>query len=286
MTPNVRGRLAVGAFIGALYAVVAIVTIQASGTHVRPLFEGIGPTTPYQWVNPPKAFATGNVKPHPNGAQVALGPNGNTLAGAGSTDGQIVLNLPEASLPPHPPDDHVTVRLTPIDPATLAKAPSGLRPNGNAYQVEFLYEPSAASINALTKPGNVILTVPEPAQGLLFSLDGQAWQKLESQNVGGVGTVGGPFTQAGYYVGATSSFTAPPSSGGGGGGSNIGSIVLVGAITVALAFGLGFGPALLRRVQRRRHRAEVPAVRAARTQHATARRKRTGKTKGKRRPGG
>jgi hypothetical protein len=272
VTRALRRRAVIGAAVGALYAVVAIVTIEASGSHVRPLFEGIGPSTPYQWVNPPKAFAAGNVKPHPTDAQVALGPEGNPLAGAGSTDGQIVLNLPEGALPPHPPDEHVTVRLTPVDPGTLATAPTELRPNGNAYKVDFLYAPSGGPINALTKAGNVILTVPEPAQGLLFSPDGQAWQKLESQNIGGVGTVGGPFTQAGYYLGATSSFTAPPRDSGGG-SSDIGAIVLVVVITVALAFGLGFGPAILRRLQRRRHRSEAPAVRAARTQTATARRR-------------
>jgi hypothetical protein len=272
VTQTVRRRLAVGVAVGALYALVAIVTIQARDSHVRPLFEGIGPTTPYQWVNPPKAFAAGNIKPHPNDAQVALGPSGNPPASPGSTDGQVVLNLAEGSLPPHPPDDHVTVKLTPLDPATLAKAPAGLRPNGNAYKLEFLYAPSGEATSALTKPGNVILTVPEPAQGLLFSPDGQAWQKLESQNIGGVGTVGSPFTQAGYYLGATSSFTAPP-GGSGDGSSDAGAIVLVGVITVALAFGLGFGPALLRRVQRRRHRSESPTVRAARTQTATARKR-------------
>jgi hypothetical protein len=280
VSPTNRRRLGTGAAIGALYALVAIITIQSSDSHVRPLFEGIGPNTPYQWVTPPKAFAAGNVKPHPNATPVTLGPTGNPLAGAGSTDGQIVLNLSEGAIPPHPPDDNVTVRLIPVDPGTLAKTPSELRSNGNAYKVEFSYQPSGEGITGLTKPGNVILTVPEPAQGLLFSPDGQTWEKLESQDLGGVGTVGGAFTRAGYYLGATSSFTSPPGDGGGG-SSSIGGIVVVGVLTVSLAFLLGFGPGLLRRLQRHRRRSESATVRAARTQQATAR-----KRKGNRRSGG
>jgi hypothetical protein len=279
-------RFAVGVGIGALYALVAILTIQSSGSHVRPLFEGIGPNRPYQWVNPPKAFAVGNVKPHANDAQVVLGPNGSELSGAGSTDTQIVLNLPEAAIPPQPPDDHVTATFTPLDPATLGPAPSGLRANGNAYRVELSYEPSGQPIDVLAKPGNVVLTVPEPSQGLLYSPDGKSWQKLESQDLGGVGTVGATFDKAGYYAGATSSFTAP-ADGAGSGSSGIGGIVVVGGITVALALGLGFGPSLLRRAKRRRRRSDPAVVRAARTQRATARqpkrkqkRKGTGRSRG------
>ncbi|HUQ62521.1 MAG TPA: hypothetical protein VM121_02055 [Acidimicrobiales bacterium] len=280
MSPANRRRLAVGAAAGALYALVAVVTIRASDSHVRPLFEGIGPNTPYQWVNPPKAFAAGNVKPHANDSAVSLGPNGSPLAGAGSTDGQILLNLPEGAFPPHPPDDRVIVRLTPFDPGKLARPPDELRSNGNAYKVEFLYQPSGEAITAVAKPGNVILTVPEPAQGLLFSPDGQNWQKLESQGIGGVGTVGGPFTDAGFYLGATSSFTDPPGEGDGD-SSGIGGIVVVGVLTVALAFLLGFGPALLRRLHRRRRRSETAAVRAARTQQARGRQRKKSKQKPK-----
>jgi len=288
VSPANRRRLAVGAAIGALYALVAVVTIQSSDSHVRPLFEGIGPHAPYQWVNPPKAFEAGNVKPRANDSPVSLGPTGSPQAGAASTDGQILLNLPEGAFPPHLPDDKVIVRLTPIDPAKLARPPDELRSNGNAYKVEFSNQPSGQAVNAVAKPGNIILTVPEPAQGLLFSPDGQAWQKLESQETGGVGTVGGPFTEAGYYLGATSSFTDPPGEGGDD-SSSIGGIVVVGVLTVALAFLLGFGPAVLRRLQRRRRRSETPSARAARTQQARARQRKKSagaKRKGKRRTRG
>lgn len=268
MSASTRRRLGVGAGLGALYVVVAIVTIQSSGSHVRPLFEGIGPNVPYHWVNPPKAFAAGNVRPHAIDAQVSLGPDGSTASGAATPDAQLTINLPAGAIPPHPPDDHATLRLTPLDPGTLGAAPSGLRANGNVYKVDMTYQPSGQAISALTRPGNVILIVPEPAQGVLFSPEGQSWQKLESQDLGGIGSVGGPFAAAGYYTGATSAFTAPSS---GNGGSSIGGIVLVGVLTVALAFGLGFGPSLMRRLQRRRRRGESPAVRAARTQQATAR---------------
>lgn len=264
-----------GAAVFAAYVLVALVTIQARDGHVRPLFEGVGPSAPYQWVNPPKAFAANNIKPHANDSQVPLGPDGNLLAGAGSTDGQLVINLPQGSIPAHPGDDHITFRTTPLDPATLGKTDPSLRPNGNAYRVDATYQPSGTPIPALTKAGNIVLTVPEPSQGLLYSQDGATWQKLQSQEVGGPGTVGGPFSQTGLYLGATSAFTASTSGGssGSGGGSSIVGIVVVGALTIVVAGALIFGPGVARRIKRRRQQGESAQVRAARTQQATARRR-------------
>ena len=93
--------------------------------------------------------------------------------------------------------------------------PADVRPNGNAYRVTMTYQPSGAPATTITAPGNVLLTVPLPAAGLLYSGDGRTWTSIGKQTVPGQPIVGGPFNALGWFVGATHPQTVPKSSGGG-----------------------------------------------------------------------
>ena len=62
--------------------------------------------------------------------------------------------------------------------------------NGNAYRVEMTYRPGDGPIGALPKPGNVVLSVPDPGVAVLFSPDGQTWQRLPTQQLVGPTTLG------------------------------------------------------------------------------------------------
>jgi hypothetical protein len=239
-----RGRpLAVGVALVFSYVVIVAVT-GATGRHVRPLYEGIGGPPPYQWVHPPPAFASSNVKPRPIESRISLGPGGSPLTGTGTPDAQLVLSLAQGAIPPHEGDVEATVRISPLDPAILGRLPSGLRADGNAYRVELAYQPSAQAVDAVASPGNILLTMPEPSQGLLFSSDGRRWQRLTTQHVTGAAQVGAPFSQAGYYLGAASS--PPPSRSGG--GTSTGWIIAMGVLIAALTLALGLG---VRRFRRR-----------------------------------
>ena len=52
-----RRPAAIGLGLAVAYALVCLTTLRVTGHDVRPLFEGIGPSSPYEWVNPPKEFA-------------------------------------------------------------------------------------------------------------------------------------------------------------------------------------------------------------------------------------
>lgn len=243
-----RRALVVGLALVAAYLLAAGITIRVSGHHVRPLFEGIGPSPTYQWVHPPPEFAAGNTKPHPTTSDLVLGLRGSAAAGVFSSDGQIVLNLGDQAVPPHPGDSRASAVVTPLDPATLGAFPAGLSADGNAYRVTITYRPSNLALAALAKPGNVVLQVPSPATAMLFSSDGKTWRNLASVPVGGTAGIGASLSRPGYYVAAShGSVTAnAPSK------SKTGSIVLVAVLTVALALVLGFAPTVIRRLRGRR----------------------------------
>jgi len=248
--------LAVGALLVALY-VLAVTGTLPFGHNMRPLFEGIGPPPAYRWVKPPPSFASGNVPPAPNDTDVTLTPTGSQQSGAQSEDNQLVLNLAPNAVPSHPPDTSVRIHVEPLDPGTVGAVPAEFRPNGNAYRVTMTYQPSRTPVTTVTAPGNILLTVPLPAAGLLFSGDGRTWTNVGKQTVPGQPIVGGPFSATGWYLGATHAQT--PSSGGGGGSSGV---IIVAVLVGVIALALGLFPLVRKRVRGTSAKKARPAKRA------------------------
>lgn len=261
--PSVRrlGPLGVGVVLLVVY-VLAITGTLPFGHNVRPLFEGVGPPPAYRWVKPPASLAANNVPPAPNDTDITMGPTGSNQSGAQSEDNQLVLNLAPNAAPPHPPDTTLRVHVEPLDPATLGALPSQFRPNGNAYKVTMTYRPSGAPATTITAPGNILLTVPLPAAGLLYSADGRTWTSIGQQTIPGQPIVGGPFNAIGWYVGAT--HPQKSSAGGGGGGGSTG-VIIVAVLVGVIALGLGLFPLIRRRVRGQRPAATKasPAKKAA-----------------------
>jgi hypothetical protein len=253
------GPLLVGAALLVVY-VVAVTGTVPFGYNIRPLFEGIGPPPAYRWVKPPAALASNNVAPAPNDTDIPMGPTGSQQSGAQSEDNQLVLNLAPNAIPPHPPDTSVRVHIEPLDPATLGPAPADVRANGNAYKVTLSYQPSGAPATTITAPGNILLTIPLPAAGLLFSADGRAWTNIGKQTVPGQPIVGGAFNAAGWYLGTTHPQAAKSSGGGGSTG-----VIIVAVLVGVLALALGFFPLIRRRVRGTptKKKAARPAQKAA-----------------------
>lgn len=206
-----RRTLVLGVGLAALYVSVLAATMVATGRPVRPLFDGLTPPPPYQWVNPPAGHGF-NTKPRRTDASLPLTATGSPLAGPTGVNGQVVLNLPDRAVAPHPGDTAVKVTFTPLDPARLAPLPPGLVPDGNAYDVRMSYRPSGLAVTDLAVAGNVILSTPEPASVLVFSADGHSWGPIETQRVGGPDAVGGPFRRAGQFVAAIPGRRAAPAA--------------------------------------------------------------------------
>jgi hypothetical protein len=244
-----RGLL--GAAVLATYVIAAVATVRLTDHHVRPLFEGIGPAPPYQWVDPPSQFAAGNVKPHADVRELPLAAGGSGLTSLSSGDAQVVVNIPDGAIPPKAGETTVVVEFAPLSPKQFAAPPAGLRADGNVYRVTAAYKPSGEAIETVAKPGNIVMGLPEPGVALLWSADGKRWDRLTTQPVGGPTTLGARFEKAGYFLGAASPVS------GGGKGSSAGRIIAVIAIVVAIALALGLGPVLVRRLRRPKSRSEL-----------------------------
>jgi hypothetical protein len=225
-------------------------TVRLTDHHLRALCEGIGPEPPYQWVDPPAEFASGNVKPHGVTRELPLTATGSGLTSISSGDAQVVVNIPDGAVPPRQGDTGVSVRFEPLAPKQLAPPPVGLRADGNAYRVAFTYAPSGQALDTVAKPGNIVMGLPEPGVAILWSADGKRWERLAVQPVGGPTTLGTRFERAGYYLGAASPTT------GGGKASSAGRILAVVAIVVGVALALGLGPVLVRRWRKPKSRSE------------------------------
>jgi hypothetical protein len=226
----------VGVVATVLYAMACVATLRLTGHDVRPLFEGIGPSSPYRWVAPPKEFAPGNVRPQPLSTEVRLDATGSQAVGLTSDDSQMIVNLAAGAVPVRPGDDRVVVTFVPLDPATLGRLPPPLRAAGNAYRVRLTYRPSGQPVTALAAPGDLLLLVPEPVDTLLFSPDGQTWTRITTRHEAGSGGESASFPGAGYYLAGTS---RPPPSAAASPGRGYGTatvVVVVAVVAVALAW--------------------------------------------------
>lgn len=203
-----RRTLGAGVGLAVLYLAVLVATMTLQGRPVLPLFDGLVPPPPYQWVNPPPGYGF-NVEPEPAEVRVPLGETGSVPDGPTGVNGQVVLNLPEGAVPARAGETAVRITIEPLDPARLDPLPPGLIPEGNAYEIRMRYHPSGETIRDLAVPGNVVLATPEPASALLVSADGRTWETIETQRVGGPDSVGAPFRRAGHYVAAIPGVARP-----------------------------------------------------------------------------
>jgi hypothetical protein len=225
-----------GLAVVAAYLVAVSLTPVVTGRHTRPLYDSFGPSHPYRWVNPPKEFASTNVKPRAEElVTVALLPGiGSENKGPGTLDGQVIISLPEGVIPPHGSDTSVLVRFQPLDPNTLGPLPPQEKADGNAYRITASYQPSNTPIERISKASNIGLESALGADGVLFSRDdGKTWQLLEAFAIGSATRVAAVFTEFGIYVPARSPNAPKPTvttPSGGGGGSASGPALAIGVI--------------------------------------------------------
>ena len=231
--PSLRRRpWLIGAAAVGLYLTVALAMFTIGDHRVLPLFEGVGPPARYQWVNPPSQFANGNVKPTPSTQNIPITGGKSALTTVSSSDGQFISSLPDGAFGANGSDTSVRAVITPLDPATLGPPPSGLASDGNAYRIEFTYQPSGGPITALTSAGSLVMNAPHQAQVILFSPDSRSWDRLASQPAGGLSSIGAAFNAPGWYqVGANPAVVSGARSS----HSNTGTIAIaVGAGVLAL----------------------------------------------------
>lgn len=234
-----------GLALAAAYGAVAVATgVLVTGAD-RPLFDGFAPRAPYRWVKPPPELASTNQPPQSAERTIPLTEQGSEAANASTTDAQIILTLPGGSIPPHPPDTAIALRLTPLDPGTLAPLPPGLRAVANAYQVALAYQPSGTTVSGVAPAAILALTANTRGDVLLYSPDGQSWQQAPSRPFGGTDGLTASFRGPGYYLVTASPAVRATTTPDGGGGT--GSSILTAAVVALAAGAVVGGVSFLRR---------------------------------------
>lgn len=168
--------LAWGLAAAAAYAVLALIAFGPGGLPVRPLYDGLAPPQVYRWVTPPEELAHQNVPPEPGAGEVALEADGSVPGQLSTDDGQARLVLPQGVFPSEEGATAVSLRLTPLDPATLAPPPEGVEFAGNAYRADATYVPSGAPA-VPQRNANIVLRYPTVASSLL-RFTGSGWTEV------------------------------------------------------------------------------------------------------------
>ncbi|MFP5317633.1 MAG: hypothetical protein ACLGI2_04990 [Acidimicrobiia bacterium] len=233
-----------GPVLALLYAAVAAAT-AALAPHVgRPLFDGFAPPPPYNYVEPPPELRSSNFPPRAATTSVVLEEGGTAAINVSTEDAQAIVTLPAGAVPPNPDgdDQSVTVGLLPLAPSALPPLPPELRPASNVYQLALTYQPSGTPVGAggLAAGATVALTGGLLGDTLLYSADGQAWQRVPARPFGNTHGMTGPVQGPGYYLVAASPAVPPPTitteDGAGGGGMQAIGVALVAGGLVGAAF--------------------------------------------------
>ncbi len=245
MSPRPRVVVAVCAL--GLYVALAALSGHLSPTARGPLLDGLGPSQPYRWVNPPAWLASTNQQPAVGTFVAHFKSNGLQGQVFVTGDGQATVIVPSDAFQPHGRDTAVVLTFTPVDPATVGPLPAGQAASGNAYRIAAAYRPSGAQAPAPSRPIDVILLYPDTAQHrsashtVCISADGTGWTTLKGTDTPSVQEAEGKTGSPGYAVvsGRLLATSSPDgSSGGAGNGTSPATIVLVIAACVLLV-GLG-----------------------------------------------
>lgn len=171
---------------------------------LRLLYEGEAPPLPYRWVHPPANLPEPNQPPSSGAGEIPLTPGGSQSASILTDDGQAALILRFGAIAPQAGAAAVTVKITPLDPRSIAAPPDKLVFDGNAYRMEATYNSDGPAI--LVKPVTPVLRYPKHAS-VLLRFSGSGWVALETHVVAGSLQLFGPTDRLGVFVAA-----APPSA--------------------------------------------------------------------------
>jgi hypothetical protein len=146
----------------------------------RLLYEGEAPPAPYRWVQPPPELARDNQAPSGGSGEIGLNAFGSGSASILTDDAQAGVIFPHDAVAPKPGATAAVVRVTPVDPATVAPPPRGLVFDGNGYRVEAAYRGDGPVV--LHRPVTPVLRYPRHAT-VLLRWSGGAWTPLDTKRV-------------------------------------------------------------------------------------------------------
>jgi hypothetical protein len=230
--PGPRRRRAGAAAAWGLAAVAVYLIVAPAawrGIPARLLYEGEAPPAPYRWVHPPPELARDNQQPSGGAGQIGLNPEGSGSASILTDDAQAGVIFPHDVVAPKPGTTEAVVRITPVDPATVAPPPSGIAFDGNGYRVEATYQNDGPI--ALRRPLTPVLRYPRHATVLLRWAGGR-WTALDTKRVPAALQIFAPSDRLGVFV------AARPTGGGMASwlpyGAGAAAVLIAGAIAIVM----------------------------------------------------
>jgi hypothetical protein len=167
-----------GIAAAAAYVGVAVWAYRLPGRLPRVLYDGLAPPARYNWVRPPAPLAAGNYAAASGLTTLEFNGMVSPAVLAYTADGQALVSFAPNAVAARPGEATVNIWITPLDPATLAAPPAGLRFDGNAYEIRAVYASSGAPA-VLKRPVSVILRYATGATQILH-LTGSTWRPVAS----------------------------------------------------------------------------------------------------------
>jgi len=251
----VRGRLTIALLVVSIAIAGSAWSSRLSPLTRATLLDGLGPLTPYNWIDPPPDA--------PAAGQPAVGAfriditGGETVPEVVFTaDDQVTMIMDQGAVRSND-DDAISLTITPRAPKGVPPVPDGLVGFGNAIAIEATLRPSGDVVASFDDVA-VVLRYPETAtlhaaaHELLYSADDSTWQRLETNDSLAQQLVQAALPGPGTLLVAGVPKEAPSiASPGGETATTIATISLVVAVSAALvALGLWLR-ALRRRVEDR-----------------------------------
>jgi hypothetical protein len=235
--------------VAGLLSVTAYAGLAALSGHLSPLargplLDGIGPPQDYRWVSPPPDLAASNQPPSAGVFHIALGPDGSEAATPVTSDNQATVIVPQGAFAKKAGQIEVTLKVDPVDPATLGSPGAGVTIFGNAYRWEATYQPSGDRAK-LVLPLDAVLIYPvtpnlhASVHQIYTSADGQTWTAQEGSDSLAQQQAEGPVPELGYVVVAGGAGASPLTPSGSSSGSSSTAIILVVLAACVGLIGLG-----------------------------------------------
>ena len=185
MTPRVKA-LTVGIAVAGLYVAGAVWSGRLSPLTRLPLLDGLAPTTPYRWVQPPPELEARNDEPTPGRFRVNFGASASQSASFTTDDAQVTVILPKGVFRKAPGRSDVELRIEPLAPSAVSAPDGPGQIVGNVYQLQATYLPSGREAST-TSLFTVVLVYPAQANihgehTIIWSQSGAQWKSLDTDD--------------------------------------------------------------------------------------------------------
>lgn len=226
---------ATGIAVAAIYVLSAAWSGHLSPLARRPILDGVAPSVPYRWAEPPPELASTNLAPASGAFRVELGNRGSVTKVFTTDDAQVTVILSARAFPPSEDQRSIEITIAPLGASEVSLPGRPLQILGNVYRIEATYVPSGDAAG-LRSDARIVLVYPFSTtlhrHEVVVSTDGEAWTAVDTNDLPSIQQADGVTSTLGYVAIAGSPGSPAPPPAGAGGGSNAATIAIVAGLAV------------------------------------------------------